>query len=254
MLFDVCYDVTNATQNAWCATSLYSVTQLNNLIKSDKMTPTHFTPVIQVVNTNVFTDLQSLESFRKDAQLCVSSDTQQINQDLSGIKIKHIRDLKTQLTYTTYNNEPREIIIYQIESASIPAQNALLKTLEEPPANTKIVLVTANLEEILPTIRSRCHIQVIPSEAEGSLNTKSPNTQYSTPHTLSEAILIAEANKDRQAALQLISQLIEQTHTNPNYPSPQLVKTLKELTKTKDLLKKNVNVRLALESCFFKLI
>lgn len=36
------------------------------------------------------------------------------------------------------------------------AQNALLKTLEEPPANTHIILVTTQEDRLLPTIRSRC--------------------------------------------------------------------------------------------------
>ncbi len=50
----------------------------------------------------------------------------------------------------------RIFIIEQAESMNIAAQNALLKTLEEPPANTFLVLVTSNPELFLPTIRSRC--------------------------------------------------------------------------------------------------
>ena len=50
----------------------------------------------------------------------------------------------------------RIFIIEQAESMNIAAQNALLKTLEEPPANTFLILVTSNPELFLPTIRSRC--------------------------------------------------------------------------------------------------
>lgn len=56
---------------------------------------------------------------------------------------------------------PRRVfIIRDAESMSDQAQNALLKTLEEPPGATCLILVTASAERLLPTIRSRC--QVIP--------------------------------------------------------------------------------------------
>src|SRR5205807_8004030 len=49
------------------------------------------------------------------------------------------------------------------------AQNALLKTLEEPPGNTQLYLTTPSAESFLPTVRSRCHlIDLGPSES--SLN------------------------------------------------------------------------------------
>ncbi|MFP4144600.1 MAG: ATP-binding protein [Phycisphaeraceae bacterium] len=47
-------------------------------------------------------------------------------------------------------------IVDEAELMGIPAQNVLLKTLEEPPAGTTIILVTASEDRLLPTIRSRC--------------------------------------------------------------------------------------------------
>lgn len=56
---------------------------------------------------------------------------------------------------------PRRVfIIRDAERMNEEAQNALLKTLEEPPGATCLILVTASAERLLPTIRSRC--QVIP--------------------------------------------------------------------------------------------
>lgn len=51
-------------------------------------------------------------------------------------------------------------IIREAEKLNVEAQNALLKTLEEPPPTTFLILVTASLESLLPTVQSRC--QVIP--------------------------------------------------------------------------------------------
>lgn len=47
-------------------------------------------------------------------------------------------------------------IVDEAEMLAGPAQNALLKTLEEPPPGTVLILVTSSEDELLPTIRSRC--------------------------------------------------------------------------------------------------
>jgi DNA polymerase III subunit delta' len=47
-------------------------------------------------------------------------------------------------------------IVDEAELLNPAGQNALLKTLEEPPAGTTLILVTANEDRLLPTIRSRC--------------------------------------------------------------------------------------------------
>ena len=55
-----------------------------------------------------------------------------------------------------YSSEHKIYIIDEAEKMNVQAQNALLKTLEEPPAYACILLLTTNLEALLQTIRSRC--------------------------------------------------------------------------------------------------
>lgn len=58
-------------------------------------------------------------------------------------------------------------IINEAEKMTVQAQNALLKTLEEPPAYAVILLLTSNLEVMLPTILSRCvvlNMKPVPDE------------------------------------------------------------------------------------------
>lgn len=50
----------------------------------------------------------------------------------------------------------RVFVVRQAELMSAPAQNALLKTLEEPPPGVSIILLATSAEELLPTTRSRC--------------------------------------------------------------------------------------------------
>lgn len=58
----------------------------------------------------------------------------------------------------TLHNDSRAGKVFIVDEAELlgpPAQNALLKTLEEPPAGTVIILITSAEERLLPTIRSR---------------------------------------------------------------------------------------------------
>lgn len=55
-----------------------------------------------------------------------------------------------------YSSEYKVYIINEAAKMTVQAQNALLKTLEEPPAYAVIILLTSNLEMMLPTILSRC--------------------------------------------------------------------------------------------------
>jgi hypothetical protein len=53
-------------------------------------------------------------------------------------------------------NHGKVFIVDEAELLDADAQNAMLKTLEEPPAGTVVVLVTSREDRLLPTIRSRC--------------------------------------------------------------------------------------------------
>ncbi|TFH24829.1 MAG: DNA polymerase III subunit delta' [Myxococcales bacterium] len=67
---------------------------------------------------------------------------------------------------------PRLAIVRDAEMLGVPAQNAMLKLLEEPPGFGVIVLVTASLAALLPTIRSRCQtlrFGPLPDETVGRL-------------------------------------------------------------------------------------
>jgi DNA polymerase-3 subunit delta' len=54
------------------------------------------------------------------------------------------------------DDAPRFIIINPADGMNLQTQNALLKLLEEPPANTHFLLLTSQIGSLLPTIRSRC--------------------------------------------------------------------------------------------------
>ncbi len=74
----------------------------------------------------------------------------------ASIKIEQIRTLQRELAYRPLEGKKKVCLIEGAEKMNSAAGNALLKTLEEPAGNALLILLTANSEGVLGTIRSRC--------------------------------------------------------------------------------------------------
>ncbi|MDP2827787.1 MAG: DNA polymerase III subunit delta' [Sulfuricellaceae bacterium] len=72
------------------------------------------------------------------------------------ILIEQIRLLSELVNLSSHRNGMRVILIHPAEAMNLASANALLKTLEEPPPRTVIILVSHQIQSLLPTVRSRC--------------------------------------------------------------------------------------------------
>ena len=73
-----------------------------------------------------------------------------------SIKIEQIREAIERSAYRPFEGRRRVVIINEADAIVADAQNALLKTLEEPPPSSTFVLVTSRPDTLLITVRSRC--------------------------------------------------------------------------------------------------
>lgn len=73
-----------------------------------------------------------------------------------NILVDAIRDLETEANFRPFEATARFFIVDEADKMNDAASNALLKTLEEPPAASHIFLVSSRPDALLPTIRSRC--------------------------------------------------------------------------------------------------
>lgn len=90
-------------------------------------------------------------------------DLRKIQRDGASIRIEAIRDLQSFLMLKPYEARFRIGWIEGIEGATPAAMDALLKTLEEPPAGSKLILTASDPERLLATVVSRCqHIILRP--------------------------------------------------------------------------------------------
>ncbi|MGN6731308.1 MAG: ATP-binding protein, partial [Candidatus Binatia bacterium] len=76
--------------------------------------------------------------------------------DKKEISIQQIREIERQLSFRSFSGRHKIAVIDPATLMNLSAQNALLKTLEEPPADSVIVLIAPNSGGLLPTVRSRC--------------------------------------------------------------------------------------------------
>lgn len=72
--------------------------------------------------------------------------------------VDDIREIIEEVTKKPYEGDKKVIIIHQGSKLTVQAQNALLKTIEEPPLGVYIIILSESLELMLDTIKSRCQI------------------------------------------------------------------------------------------------
>lgn len=76
--------------------------------------------------------------------------------DKKEISIDQVRDAQSAVSLRAYEGRKKVLIVNAADRLNSSAANAFLKTLEEPPEDTIIVLVTSQPHLLIPTIRSRC--------------------------------------------------------------------------------------------------
>ncbi len=116
------------------------------------------------------------------------------------IKIEQVRALIDFCNIGAHRGGARVVVLYPAEALNVAAANALLKTLEEPPAGVFFLLVSAHPDRLLPTIVSRCRLwpMVAPSLDDAAA--------WLTEQRIDDArILLAEVGGAPLAALALAS-------------------------------------------------
>jgi len=115
-------------------------------------------PIARLASAGSHPDLMLLERLPRDEKIRSKPRDEWLeNTELArSINVDQVRGLQRLFSTTPSLSPWRAVIIDSIDDLERPAANALLKNLEEPPANSLFLLVSHASERLLPTIRSRC--------------------------------------------------------------------------------------------------
>ena len=83
-------------------------------------------------------------------------DVRVVSTEKNSIGIDVIRKLLEEINTKPYEGDKKVIVIIDADKITVQGQNSILKTLEEPPADTTIIMTAENINLILNTIKSRC--------------------------------------------------------------------------------------------------
>ena len=92
----------------------------------------------------------------EDVRLLSTWTSKEVAKASDEIKIDQIRQAQDRISLKPFEGQKNILIVDGAETLNAAAQNAFLKTLEEPPGDALIILVTSMSQSLLPTIRSRC--------------------------------------------------------------------------------------------------
>jgi DNA polymerase-3 subunit delta' len=105
-------------------------------------------PAARLVAAGSHPDLRRLERL-----------TRETGTDLArSINVEQVRGLQRLFATTSSQSPWRAVVIDSVDDLEPSAANALLKNLEEPPANAVFLLVSHAPDRLLPTVRSRCRV------------------------------------------------------------------------------------------------
>jgi len=178
--------------------------------------------------------------------------------------ISLIRKIILYLSRKPYHSNRKVVLIHEAHILTIEAQNALLKTLEEPPENSILILTTNHQENILPTILSRCErliFQKPSNKVEKSENYRKDSTFFEEiiEQNLTERFLWVFENYQNDNIQNILEnwlcynrKLLIDSVTN-TYPiekklANKLFLNINNIQHTINLLKRNANPRLTLEN------
>ncbi|MDT5121590.1 MAG: polymerase subunit delta [Acidobacteriota bacterium] len=89
------------------------------------------------------------------------------------LRIGPMRELEREANFRPFEGKARMFIVEEADKLNPQSSNALLKTLEEPPPTSHLILITSRPASLLPTIRSRCQMirfsPLVPAEIEAHL-------------------------------------------------------------------------------------
>jgi DNA polymerase-3 subunit delta' len=168
------------------------------------------------------------------------------------LKIDEVRELQRKLLYLPYEGNTKVAIINNAGCMNTQAANSFLKTLEEPPAKTLIILIASNPYQLLPTVVSRCQgIRFYPLPDEAIKKIISHHLKSETGESQPEEIELRSRRSMGQVAKALEEELLKTSKDREELISLISIVSFKRMDQvflwTKTKAKQTENIQLILD-------
>lgn len=130
-----------------------------------------------------------------------------------AIRVEQVRELQKALSYAPLEAEWRVVLIESAQLLNLQAANAILKILEEPPANTLFILLCTDSLQLLSTIRSRCQeirfppLSTVAISASIAIDSSAALAAEGSLFRAQKLLLETENSSLRQQAAEILLQL-----------------------------------------------
>jgi DNA polymerase-3 subunit delta' len=180
------------------------------------------------------------------------------NSTVQSVRDNDIENLISRLNTKPYEADRNIAVIEDADTMSRKAANRLLKTLEEPPLGTVIMILSENITDLPVTIRSRCvHLRVLADDAkQNDLAEKTAgfvDLLTSRGSYISLKRTIEKIGKDRDKAFIFLDSLEDEYRKrlldmDSSIKKEVIFKAVDEIEKTRKKIKGNVTVQYALKA------
>jgi DNA polymerase III subunit delta' len=193
------------------------------------------------------TDLQTQAALGRLNELKLTKnhpDVLWLDSDQESLGVEAVKKITSHFLLKPYSAPGRAVVVIGAEKLTPDAQNALLKTLEEPPESAVLILAAVTENSFLPTILSRCQIEQITNAKLQITNEETPEeVEKILAANLEERFVMVEKTEDKEG---LLNELLHYFHQKLQ-KDPGSVEAAKLLLQAEQWQKANVNIRGILE-------
>ena len=190
-----------------------------------------------------------------------------VETDGKSIKDEAVEELQNRLKKKPFFGDRNIAVIKQADTMTVRAQNRLLKTLEEPPQGTIIILLSENIENLIPTILSRAVVfRVNPFQTPEYGEIKEHAQQLVRMLLNKEPFYLVKSKlndwiEDKENAMKLLDAMeliyrdvsITSTKENKNYTKDYIFRAVELIEEARRDLQRGINTGYAMKNLIIKI-
>lgn len=190
-----------------------------------------------------------------------------VEADGKSIKDEAIEELQTRLNKKPFFGDRNIAVIKNADTMTIRAQNRLLKTLEEPPLGTIIILLSENVENLVQTILSRCVVFRVNAFETLEYGEIKQQAQLLIRMLLNKEpfylvkLKVNEFAEDRDSAMKLLDSMeliyrdlvIANTKESRNYRKKDIYKSVELIEEARRDLQRGISIGYAMKNLIIKI-